>query len=102
MFTFRIYCGLDTNGAEVDAKAVALDLAGKCFPLGHTVYDANGRWTGDVGIIDEPTIVVEYHTKQPADGDIAVAKFATQYRELANQESVMITKCEQNCFFVED
>jgi len=100
MFVFRIYCGLDTNGADVNARELALNLAAKYFPAGHTVYDAVGRWTGDVGVIDEPTIVLEVITDGLADGDIAVAKFATEYKATANQEAVMITKKEQSCFFV--
>jgi len=100
MFTFRIYCGLNTNGADVNAREIALNLAAIHFANGHTVYDATGRWNGEVGVIDERTIVLEVITDGLADGDIAVAKFATEYRTAANQESVMITKRKESCFFV--
>lgn len=100
----RIYCGLDTNGHDVDANKVALDLAAKFFPNGHTVYEANGRWTGQVGVIDEPTIVVEvlcssneFERKQHHQ---AVQSFAGAYKEDAYQESVMVTSQEIDAWFV--
>ena len=100
----RIYCGLDTNGHETDARKVALDLAAKWFPNGHTVYEANGRWTGEAGVIDEPTIVVEV-----VSGDSEVDRahqhkmvqcFAGDYKNFAYQESVMVTSQEIDAWLV--
>ena len=100
----RIYCGLDTNGHDVDAKEVALSLAAKYFPNGHTVYDANGRWTGEVGVIDEPTIVVEVLcSSNEIERDKhhhAVQLFAGAYKDHAKQESVMVTSQEIDAWFV--
>ena len=100
----RIYCGLDTNGHDVDAKEVALDLAAKYFPNGHTVYDANGRWTGEVGVIDEPTIVVEVLcSSDEIERDQhhhAVQLFAGGYKTGAYQESVLVTSQEIDAWFV--
>lgn len=104
MQLIRIYCGLDTNGHDADANKIALDLAAKYFPNGHTVYDANGRWSGAVGVIDEPTIVVEVMSPSAEiDADKlthAVQLFAGAYKIQAYQESVLITKQEIDAWFV--
>ena len=104
MKLYRIYCGLDTNGHDVDGNTIARELAAKCFPNGHTVYEAVGRWIGEVGIIDEPTIIVEYMAgeQQIADGSAhkAVSKFAGQYKVKAYQESVLVTDTDVNAAFV--
>lgn len=100
----RIYCGLDTNGHDVDAKKVALNLAAKYFPNGHTVYEANGRWNGEVGVIDEPTIVVEVMSgnseSERACHHKAVQLFAGNYKDHAKQESVLITSQDIDAWFV--
>lgn len=100
----KIYCGLDTNGHNVDAHKLALDLAAKWFPNGHTVYEAQGRWTGEVGVINEPTIVVEVMS---GDGEVDKAHhhkmvqcFAGDYKQFAYQESVLITSQEIDAWFV--
>lgn len=89
---FNFYLGTDTNGADVDAKQLALNLAAKYFPNGHTVSDTLGRWTGDVGVIDEATIVVTWITELAESSSKTTAKsFANEYKLQANQESVLIT-----------
>ena len=100
MFVYRIYCGTDTNGHDVDGKQLALDLAAKNFPNGHTVFYADGRWTGEVGVINEQTVVIEYLAHSAAEGDKKVGKFAFEYKNQAYQESVLVTKREQDAFFV--
>ena len=99
-----MYCGLDTNGRDVDAKKVALDLAAKYFGTGHTVYDANGRYVGQVGVIDEATIIVEAMCPSatiPADRmNHAVNLFCQDYKHFANQESVLVTWQEIEAAFV--
>ena len=95
MQIINIYCGLDTNGADVDASQTAQDLAAKYFPNGHTLFNATGRWVGEVGVIDEPTIVLQVLSSSatiPADQiDNQVNNFCRDYKRLANQESVMVT-----------
>ena len=112
----RIYCGLDSihadkygkvamyDGRRRSCQELALILAAKHFPNGHTVYEANGRWTGQVGVIDEPTIVVEvlcssneFERKQHHH---AVQMFAGAYKDHAYQESVMVTSQEIDAWFV--
>ena len=102
MFLFKVYLGLDTNGHDVDSHKLALDLAAKYFPNGHTVVNANGRWSGSVGIIDEPTLVIEVLAPS-ADFDQIdhqVRMFAFQYKIDAYQESVLITHTEIEADFV--
>ena len=117
MKLYRIYCGLDTNnkedqygkvcfynGRRQSAKELALILAAECFPNGHTVYEANGRWMGEVGVINESTIIVEFMAgeQQILDGSAhkAVARFAGLYKVNAYQESVLVTDTEVNAAFV--
>ena len=100
----NIYCGLDTNGRDVDAHKLAHDLAAKYFPNGHTVIDANGRWTGQVGVIDEPTLIIQVMFSD-ADasancGHESVNNFAGSYKEQAYQESVLITWQKLDAAFV--
>ena len=88
----NFFLGTDTNGADVNAKQLALDLAGKFFPNGHTVSDTLGRWTGQVGVIDEPTIVVTWITELPeSDCKIVAQHFSSEYKLQANQEAVLFT-----------
>ena len=100
----NIYCGLDTNGANVDAHKLAHDLAAKYFPNGHTVVDANGRWIGEVGIIDEPTLVIQVLVpavqSQPEQYDHKVNNFCQDYKQQANQESVLVTWQQIQAAFV--
>ena len=104
MRLYRFFLGLDTNGADLDAQQSAYDLAAECFPHGHTVYDAKGRWTGAVGVIDEPTIVVEWFCsdQQIADGsgDLLALSFAAKFKAAANQESVLVTFTDVCATFV--
>ena len=104
MRLYRFYLGLDTNGANIDARDVAYSLAANCFPHGHTIYEANGRWIGEVGIIDEPTLIVEW---MASDERIATGNahrmaqfFAGAYKDEANQESVLVTQQDIEATFV--
>jgi len=104
MQLINIYCGLDTNGHNIDAHKLVLDLAAKYFPNGHTVIDANGRWTGEVGVINEPTLVVQV-LGSTNDSELAVMRkavqsFAGSYKQQAYQESVLITSQEIDAWFV--
>ena len=100
----KIYCGLDTNGHNVDAHKLALRLAAEWFPNGHTVYEANGRWNGEVGVINEPTIVIEVMCGQDEvereAHHFAVQCFAGDYKKFAYQENVLITSQEVDAWFV--
>jgi hypothetical protein len=100
MFSFKVYIGLDTNGRDVDSHSIALDLAAKYFPNGHTVVDANGRWNGAVGVIDEPTLIVEVITDNVSECEPIVRNFAGAYKIAAYQESVLITKTAIEATFV--
>lgn len=95
MRLYRFFLGLDTNGLQVDSQSIANSLAAKYYPNGHTVYDANGRWFGEVGVIDEATLIVEtlVSDQQVADGsgESTALSFAQSYKAAANQESVLVT-----------
>ena len=99
---FTITCGLDTNGHDVDAKQLILDLAAEAFQAGHTIREAIGRWTlinGDS--VEEKTIEVVWLTEEPFDEAWPlVAGVAADYKKGAFQEAVMVTHSEVNATFV--
>ena len=100
--TFRIYCGLDTNGQlhpEI-ARQCAERLALKHFPHGHTLIDAQGRWDQGGVAVTEPTLIIELilDTRTPAVAK--VYELAGAYKTQAFQESVMVTKTAIDADFV--
>lgn len=102
---FSIFCGTDTNGHDVDARQLALDLAAKYFPHGHTITEQTGRWqTADGSIVTEPTIVITWIASaelvRTSGAGSAVGRLAREYKNLAFQESVLITRQELDAFFV--
>ena len=91
-----IYCGLDSQAIDTDqADQLVRDLAIKHFPNGHTIHEATGRWRGAFGACDELTLIVEVWE---VDGfnPPPVGKFALAYKNMAEQESVVIIEkpCE--------
>ena len=105
MREFSIYCGLDTNGLAVDARQLALDIAAKHFPNGHSINEIVGRWqVADGSVITEQTIVITWlsdgaESQLTADRD-RVSQCAADYKHAANQEAVMITCKEVDAVFV--
>ena len=103
MIQFEIYCGLDTNGHQVDARALVAELAVKYFPDGHSIREETGRWarrdhygpTSDV--ITEQTLVVTW-LYSPVSGHShakakeIVGRFAVDYKNQAFQESVLLVE----------
>jgi len=96
MQLISIYCGLNTNGHDVDARAIALELAAKWLPFGHTIIEATGRWQGDVGTIDEPTLIIQVFSGR----DSEARALAGEYKNRCFQESVLITRQEAEADFV--
>ena len=102
---FKIYCGTDANGHDVDARQLALDLAAKYFPLGHTITEELGRWTtADGTIVTEPTIVITWIASaelvQTNQADGTVGRCAGEYKNLAFQEAVLVTRREIDAILV--
>ena len=89
----QIYCGcISAAGSEEEMATLIRLLASECFPQGHTLIEATGRWYGPIsGTIDERTIIVEVWDA----GSAPVAQFARKYKNLAEQESVVIL--EKHC-----
>ena len=90
MNTFRIYLGLDTKGRLTldQARETALGLAGDYFPYSHAIIEATGRYAP----VDEPTIIVEVIATNELEQAAKVYQLAGDYKALAFQESVLVTK----------
>lgn len=102
---YTISCGLDTNGHDVDARQIALDLAAEFFPHGHTIREVMGRWQcADGNVVTEPTIEIVWMATdaQKANGEAhnRVNQLAGQYKTRAFQEAVMVTTQEVYAVFV--
>jgi hypothetical protein len=106
---FQIFCGTDTNGHDVDAKQLALDLAAKYFPNGHSISEETGRWqtwTGRDGgaIVTELTIVITWVASdslvKTREADAQVSRLAGEFKNRAFQEAVLITRQEIDAVFV--
>ena len=102
MKTFRIYCGLDTNGhfhPEI-ARQTAERLALKYFPHGHTIYEATGRWQSDAVAVSEATLIIEVMIDERTGAQAKVYELAGVYKERCHQESVMVTETQVEASFV--
>lgn len=97
----KIFCGLDTKGRLTldQARETALGLASDWFPHGHTIVEATGRWQQDNAPVNEPTIIVEVITTNSTQEAFAYS-LAGAYKNLAFQESVLITRQEIEADFV--
>ena len=108
---FEIYCGLDTNGHEIDARALVADLALKYFPDGHSIREETGRWarrdsygpTSDV--LTEQTLVITWLYSPVSDQSLEAAKkivgrLAKAYKDQAFQQSVMVVEIPIDATFV--
>jgi hypothetical protein len=98
---FRAYCGLNgphgDDGRETEREAIVVELCQKWFPNGVTTYDAVGLWKGNN---QERTIVVEVITDCANRDHDLMRRLAAEYKMLANQEAVMITRQEIEADFV--
>ena len=98
---FRIYCGLDTKGQihpEL-VRGMAQRLACQYFPQGHTLIEAQGQWLGEMGPVQENTVIIEVMTTTE-DEVKKVWELAGAYKEAAFQEAVMVTRTQVECDFV--
>ena len=93
---YSFYCGLDTNGHDVDARAIVEDLAAQFFPDGHSIREERGRYlmrtTGEV--INEDTLVVTWlcmdSDKLIGVGHKKANGFAAAVKDQTYQESVLV------------
>lgn len=92
--TYTITIGLESPTlSEQEARTLALLTAARCFPNGHTITEATGRWLSDRDVIDEASLVITVI----GEGMRAhVAEFCTAYKVGARQDAVLlqITKPE--------
>mgnify|MGYP001490444042 CR=1 FL=1 len=100
---YEIYCGLDTNGHNVNAHQLVLDLALEHFPNGHSFNVQTGRWrlnsTGEA--VTEQTVVVTWLAgHDEIDASARVGKFARAYKDQAFQEAVMVVEIPIDACFV--
>ena len=85
-----IYCGLlSSEGTQEDMAQVVRELAIQFFPTGHTIHEAQGRWKGLSGPVDEQTLIVE-GWEVAGFGKPPYTEFAGAYKNQAKQEAVVI------------
>jgi hypothetical protein len=101
MQTFTITIGLESPTLTTsEARQIALALAADCFPIGHTVVDAVGRWLShERGIIDEPSLQIIVAGDDPETRD-NVERFCRGYKSAAAQDSVMLQVTNPQTFFI--
>ena len=89
--TYTITIGLESPTLTPDqCRANALWLAGQCFPAGHTITEATGRWQSpDRGIVDEPSLVVSVIGEGQAHRR-AVDQFCRSYKAICAQDAVLL------------
>ena len=86
--TYNITVGLESPTlTERQARSLALGLAARCFPSGHTIAEAVGRWESERGVIDEPSLVV---TVIGEGMRARVNDFCTGYKIGARQDAVLL------------
>lgn len=93
MELLRAYCGLNScngdDGRSTDREAILVELCDKFFPTGCTTIDAVGLWKG---YNQERTVIIEIITDRPDVDYIKLSEVAGRYKELAQQETVLITR----------
>ena len=101
MIQLDIYCGLMTGNSPsiVDFnRGLIARLALKYFPHGHTLIDAKGRWDQGGMPVTEPTTIVRLILDESDENK--ARQLAGDYKNLAEQESVMIIKTDIDASFV--
>lgn len=101
MTTYTITLGLESPCLSVDeARDAALEIVGFHFPDGHTVIDATGRWMSpERGVINEPSLMVIV-AGNGEDTRRAVSLACSQYKNVAQQDSVMLQVTHPQTFFI--
>lgn len=89
--TYAITLGLESPTLTPDqCRANALWLAGQCFPSGHTIMEATGRWESpERGLVDEPTLLITVIGEGQAH-ERAVYQFCRSYKAICAQDAVLL------------
>lgn len=89
--TYTITIGLESPTlSESECRTLALQLAGECFPAGHTVTEATGRWESpERGLVDEASLVITVIGEGQAYRQ-AVGRFCSGYKTGAAQDAVLL------------
>ncbi len=99
MIKFEIFAGLhtasgDCSSATVNRNRDTLRWVADTYLPGYTLQDCTGRWNRK----NEASVVITF-IGSDADAE-SVRMVAGRYKELAEQESVLITKQEIDADFV--
>lgn len=99
--TYAITIGLESPELTVDqCRELAYQLAGQCFPSGHTIQEATGRWESpERGMIDEPSLIITVIGQGSAHDD-AVRRFVAAYKRQAVQDCVLVQVTRPDTFWV--
>lgn len=100
MKILRAYCGLKGPGGykeEHERECLLVQLSEKHFPAGLTSYDAVGLWAGGG---QERTVILEVISDTPTRDSHALRRLAAEYKELGQQETVLLTAHNTDASFV--
>lgn len=104
MVKFKFFLGTDSNGHDVNARAIAYELAIQHFPYGHSIEEVQGYWLSQSGPVNELTIVVTWlalaELVSTGEADARANGFAQAFKNAAFQESVLVERHPVDAFFV--
>lgn len=101
---YRIFCGMsqsDGAASEAEWEQFCEDCVTAEFPDGYTTLKATGHWKSDdapVTMREDSRIIV---VLAPSDAKDKVRRVAHQYRQLFNQEAVLIVTSPAEAEFVD-
>ena len=101
---YKVFCGMSYQDGEVTEEEwlrFCDEHVTVAFPDGYTTFEATGNWKGDA---DETT---RENTRvllivAPPDAKDKVLSLAQKYRELFNQEAVLVVTTAGEATFVEE
>ena len=90
----RLFFGRSIPGggmvSDEEWSAFVAEVATPRFPLGMTIWRAEGQWRGDDGkLVREPVMIIEILHPFSAEHDRKIEEIADEYRRRFHQEAVM-------------
>jgi len=101
---YKVFCGMSFKDGEVteaEWQQFCDEHVTAAFPDGYTSFEATGYWKGkDANTLQENSRILLIVA--PADAKDKVVALARKYRELFQQEAVLVVNSAGEALFVED